>query len=50
MEYLYEDTETAERDMAQWQIPAIGTKQFGGQKIIKSTILTNLNFEGESNG
>jgi hypothetical protein len=45
LEYVYEDAKTAEADMARWQMPAIGTKRIGFMSI-KSTILTDLNFEG----
>jgi hypothetical protein len=47
--YSYEDAERAEKDQELWQIPAIGTRRCGSM-IIKSTILTDLNFENaESN-
>ncbi len=44
LEYVYEDSERAEKDMELWQVPAIGTQRHGNM-IIKSTILADLNFE-----
>lgn len=44
LEYIYEDNESAEKDQALWQVPAIGTQRHGNM-VIKSTILTDLNFE-----
>lgn len=44
LEYIYEDNERAEKDQGLWQVPAIGTQRRGNM-IIKSTILTDLNFE-----
>jgi hypothetical protein len=47
IEYTYVDNEDADEDMNNWQIPPIGGKSFGGQKIIRSTILTDLDFGKE---
>lgn len=33
LEYIYEDWETAEEDMANWQIAPFGSKYFGGNSI-----------------
>lgn len=47
IEYIYDTPEQAELDMAKWQMPAIGTRCLGGGKILKSAIITDLNFMDE---
>lgn len=47
MEYVYPDAETAEEDMSRWMIPATGIRRMSPNKLIRSTILTDLNFEDE---
>lgn len=42
LEYEFEDNEMAENHMAQFQVPAIGTKAFGKHTTIRSAIITNL--------
>jgi hypothetical protein len=45
IEYVYEDAETAEKDMANWNAPAIGSvPRVGPNKRIRSTILTDLDW------
>jgi hypothetical protein len=44
MEYIYPDNETAQDDMGRWGMPAIGNKELGVGKSIRSTILTDLSF------
>lgn len=40
MEYEYETLEQANADMARWQVPAVGDKQFGTLgPLVKSTVL-----------
>lgn len=50
LEYVYESAEIAEQDMARWGVPAIGSApiSLSTGKQIRSTILTNLNWEPES--
>lgn len=47
IEYIYDTPELAENDMAKWQMPAIGTRYLGGGKVLKSAIITDLNFIDE---
>ncbi len=47
LEYIYDNQERAEEDQKHWQIPAIETRQ-QGNTVIKSTILTDLNWTGDN--
>lgn len=47
IEYTYPDAETAERDMSHWLSPAIGVRTYRKGTTFRSTILTDLNYEGE---
>lgn len=49
IEYTYETPERAEEDMGKWQLPASGSSAFGGL-VVKSAIITDLNFKGENDG
>lgn len=49
IEYIYDTSDLAEADMAHWQMPAIGTRYLGGGKVLKSAIITDLNFMDEPN-
>lgn len=44
LEYIYDTPERAEKDQELWQVPAIGSQRHGTM-VIKSTILTDLNFD-----
>lgn len=40
MEYEYDTLEQANKDMANWQVPAVGDKKFGTLgPLVKSTVL-----------
>lgn len=45
LEYMYPDGETADADMALWKQPASGVHTYG-TKIIRSAIISDLNFNG----
>lgn len=50
IEYTYPDSESAEADMSNWYMTAIGTKRISPNRVIRSTILTDLNYEGDVDG
>lgn len=47
IEYTYPDNQMAERDMGNWNFPGFGTKNFGLGTVLRSTIITDLNYEPE---
>ena len=49
IEYTYDTPQRAEEDMAKWQMPANGTRYLGGGKVLRSAIITDLNFEEKPN-
>lgn len=49
IEYTYDDAEMAEKDMSRWNLPAVGIRRHG-PNVVRSTILTDLNFEGMPEG
>lgn len=44
MEYTYADSKTAEEDMSKWAIGASATKSFGPNKLVRSTVIMDLNY------
>jgi hypothetical protein len=44
MEYIYPDYDAAEEDMARWEIPPTGLREFGNQ-VIRSAIVTAKDFD-----
>lgn len=47
IEYEYNDTKMAENDMSRWQHPAIGSRVYGIGKVVRSTVLQNLDFDSD---
>lgn len=49
IEYVYDNSEIADKDMSNWKLPAIGEAPLGPNqgKRIRSTTLIDLNFNGE---
>jgi hypothetical protein len=44
LEYIYDDDDRAEEDMACWKIPPMGSQRHGNMTI-RSAIITDFNFE-----